>query len=148
MNEDGSNNQPTNQPTHANNNEPENPKGPYRGSEKFSFTSISTKIPKTWAWDEILGGVSILAKQENASHSYVLRAAIIEYVRRHLPGNNQLVLENFPGCGELPLSTAAQEKLTRKDLPPDTTIVTCPECQGGGCRACNQKGSYSEVKTH
>lgn len=112
MNEDGSNNQPTNQPTRRNlKAEPENPKGPYRGQAGLSFQNVSTKIPNTPAWKIVLDGVATLAAQERASDSYIHRAALIEYVDRHLPGNWQLPIDNFTE-NPLPLSEAAQEKLT------------------------------------
>ncbi len=85
-----------------------NPKRPHDGFG-IPTAQIGIPIPKTKAWDKLKADLLMLAARDDASLAWVGREALIEYAKRHCPGNPQLPLSNFTGKEEL--SEAAREKL-------------------------------------
>jgi hypothetical protein len=111
-------NQPTNQPDHVN-----------------KQTNKQTRVEVTTLWlrggaetDDLLKRARVLAARDNLSLTGLTRAAFVEYVNNHYPGNPGLPLTHWTS-GE-PLSIAAQEKLSHSKLPPAGNIYNLK------CRFC------------
>ena len=91
----------------------------------------------------LLDGFHNLCATERLDKGAFTKKALEEYVTRHSPGNNQLILDNYQE-NPVPFSVAAQEKLTRQVEEARGKRVECPCEKRENCSMCGGKGFYFE----
>jgi hypothetical protein len=90
---------------------------------------LSLVYPDTKAWQQIIQGLRDLAIRDGGSVGFVVRKAVLEYVKRHHPGNSGLPLTHWADKNPVPFSEAAKEKLAPKPPEPDYKHMSVPELE-------------------